>query len=128
MKIIRITNVEKFSAQILPKQPQKNRSTVESILKSVQKNGDSAIRKYEKQFSGAKIISLRLSPNEIKDAFSNVSKNKLDAIRLAKLRLEKTEFIIKSILKNGIPESDKILNPFLKKEGRNRSVQFFCKK
>lgn len=100
MKIIRVTNVEKFSAQILPKQPQKNKFIVETILKNVQKNGDSAIRKYEKQFSGSKITSLRLSQNELKDAFSKISKNKIDAIRLAKLRLEKTESIVKSILKN----------------------------
>lgn len=108
MKIIQITNVEKFTAQILTKQPQKNRSTVETILKNVQKNGDSAIRKYEKQFSGAKITSLRLSQNEIKDAFSKVSKNKLDTIRLAKLRLEKTESIVKSILKNKTINTDGI--------------------
>ncbi|QLH11570.1 histidinol dehydrogenase [Nitrosarchaeum sp. AC2] len=100
MKIIRVTNVEKFSAQILPKQPQKNRSIVESILKNVQKNGDSAIRKYEKQFSGAKITSLRLSQNEINNAFSKVSKKEIIAIQQAKVRLEKTESIIKSILKN----------------------------
>jgi len=114
MKIIRVTNIEKFLVQILPKQPQKNRSTVESILKNVQKNGDSAIRKYEKQFSGAKITSLRLSPNEIRDAFTKVSKNKLDAIRLAKLRLEKTESIVKSILKNKTINTDgiKILKKF----------------
>ncbi|EGP94424.1 histidinol dehydrogenase [Nitrosarchaeum koreense] len=108
MKIIRVTNVEKFSAQILPKQPQKNKSIVESILKNVQKNGDSAIRKYEKQFSGAKVTSLRLSQNEIKDAFSKVSKNKIDAIQLAKLRLEKTESIVKSILKNKTINTDGI--------------------
>lgn len=114
MKIIRVTHIEKFLAQILPKQPQKNRSTVESILKNVQKNGDSAIRKYEKQFSGAKITSLRLSQNEIRDAFTKVSKNKLDAIRLAKLRLEKTESIVKSILKNKTINTDgiKILKKF----------------
>jgi histidinol dehydrogenase len=100
MKTIRVTNIEKFSAQILPKQSQKNRSTVESILKNVQKNGDLAIRKYEKQFSGAQITSLRLSQKEIKDAFSKISKNKIDAIRSAKLRLEKTESAVKSILKN----------------------------
>ena len=100
MKIIQITNVEKFLAQRLPKQPQKNKSIVESILKNVQKNGDSAIKKYEKKFSGAKITSLRLSQNEIKDAYSKVSKNKIDAIRLSKSRLEKTESAVKSILKN----------------------------
>lgn len=108
MKIIRVTNVEKFSAQILPKQPQKNRSIVESILKNVQKNGDSAIRKYEKQFNGAKITSLRLSQNEIKDAFSKVSENNINAIRQAKLRLEKTESTVKSILKNKTINTDGI--------------------
>ena len=108
MKIIQVTNVEKFVAQVLPKQPQKNKSTVESILKNVQKNGDSAIRKYEKKFSGAKITSLRLSQNEIKDAFSKVSKNKISAIQLSKSRLEKTESVVKSILKNKIIYTDGI--------------------
>src|SRR4030067_955782 len=32
MKIIRVANVQKFVAQVLPKQPQKNKSIVESIL------------------------------------------------------------------------------------------------
>ncbi len=108
MKIIQVTNVEKFVAQILPNQPQKNKSIVESILKNVQKNGDSAIRKYEKKFSGAKITSLRLSQNEINDAFSKVSKNKIDAIRLSKSRLEKTESTVKSILKNKTINTDGI--------------------
>jgi len=100
MKIIRVTNVEKFSAQILPKQPQKNRSIVQSILKNVQKNGDLALRKYEKQFSGVKVASLRLSQNEINNAFSKVSEKEINAIRQAKLRLGKTESTVKSILKN----------------------------
>ncbi len=108
MKIIHVTNVEKFVAQALPKQPQKNRSIVESILKTVQKNGDSAIKKYEKKFNGAKITSLRLSQNEIKDAFSKVSKNKIDAIRFSKSRLEKTESAVKSILKNKSISTDGI--------------------
>lgn len=48
MKIHKVTNIEQFVAKILPKQPQKNKSVVESILKNVQKNGDSAVKKYEK--------------------------------------------------------------------------------
>jgi histidinol dehydrogenase len=82
MKIIHVTNVEKFVAQALPKQPQKNRSIVESILKTVQKNGDSA--------------------------FSKVSKNKIDAILFSKSRLEKTESAVKSILKNKSISTDGI--------------------
>ena len=49
MKIHKVTKIEQFVATIIPKQPQKNKSIVESILKNVQKNGDSAVKKYEKK-------------------------------------------------------------------------------
>jgi len=100
MRIIKVTNVQKFAAQILPKQPQNNKTIVESILKNVKKNGDKAIRKYEKKFTGANISSLRLSQTEIKNAYSKISKTELSALRLAKSRLEKTESAVKSLLKN----------------------------
>jgi histidinol dehydrogenase len=100
MKIIQVTNVESFASKIIPKQPQKNKQIVESILKKVRKDGDSAIKKYEKQFSGAKLTSLRVSKNEIENAYKKVSKQEITAIKLAKSRLEKTESTVKSILKN----------------------------
>ncbi len=100
MKIIKVTNVQKFAAKAIPKQPQKNKTIVESILKNVKNNGDNAIRKYEKKFSGANISSLCLSQTEIKNAYSKISKTELSALRLAKARLEKTESTIKSLLKN----------------------------
>ena len=100
MKIIQVTNVESFASQIIPKQPQKNKKIIESILKKVQKDGDLAIKKYERKFSGAKLTSLRVSKNEIENAYKKVSKQEITAIKLAKSRLEKTESIIKSVLKN----------------------------
>jgi histidinol dehydrogenase len=108
MKIIKVTNIEKFATKILPKQPQKNRIIVESILKDVKKNGDVAIRKYEKKFSRANITTLQVSKAEIKNAYSKVSKIELDSLRLAKKRLEKTESAIKSLLKNKIINQDGI--------------------
>jgi histidinol dehydrogenase len=108
IRIIKVSNVEKLASKIIPKHPQKNKSIVESILKDVQKNGDKAIRKYEKKFSKANISSLRLSQVEIKSAYSKVSKSELDALCLAKTRLEKTEKSIKSLLKNKIINSDGI--------------------
>jgi hypothetical protein len=36
MKIIQVTNIEKFAAKIIPKQPQKNKKIVESIIKKNQ--------------------------------------------------------------------------------------------
>jgi histidinol dehydrogenase len=100
MRIIKVTNVEQFAAKILPKEPQKNKTIVESILKDVKKNGDVAIKKYEKKFSKANISSLRLTQNEIKNAYSKISKTELDALRLVKSRLGKTESSIKSLLKS----------------------------
>jgi len=100
MRIIKVTNVQKFAAQILPKQPQNNKTIVESILKNVKKNGDKAIRKYEKKFTGANISSLRLSQTEINNAYSKISKTELSALCLAKSRLRKTESVVKSLLKN----------------------------
>ena len=100
MKIIQVTNVESFASQIIPKQPRKNKQIVKSILKKVQKDGDLALKKYEKKFSGAKLTSLRVSKNEIENAYKKVSKQEITAIKLAKSRLEKTESTIKSVLKN----------------------------
>ena len=108
MKIIKVTNIEKFAIKTLPNQPQKNRIIVESILKDVKKNGDAAVRKYEKKFSGAKITTLRVSKAEIKHAYSKVSKIELDSLRLVKTRLEKTESAIKSLLKNKTIHQDGI--------------------
>ncbi|MBC8515633.1 MAG: histidinol dehydrogenase [Nitrosopumilus sp.] len=108
MRIIKISNVETFAAKILPKQPQNNKTIVESILKDVKKNGDTAIKKYEKKFSKAKVSSLRLSQNEIKSAYSKVSKTELDALRLAKSKLGKTESTVKSLLKNTTINQDEI--------------------
>ncbi|MGY5150246.1 MAG: histidinol dehydrogenase [Candidatus Nitrosopumilus sp. bin_68KS] len=108
MRIIKVSNIEKFTSEILPKQPQKNKSIVESILKNVKKNGDEALRKYEKKFGKATISSFRLSKIEIKNAYSKISKSELDALRLAKTRLEKTESTIKSLLKNKTINTDGI--------------------
>ena len=100
MKIHRVTNIEQFVLKIIPKQAQKNKSIVESIIKNVQKNGDFAVKKYEKKFTGADISTLRISKVEIKNAYSKVSKNEITALRLAKTRVEKTESAIKNIFKN----------------------------
>ena len=108
MRIIKVTDVGSFAAKIIPKQPQKNKTIVESIIKNVKKNGDKAIRDYEKKFSNANLSSLRLSKTEIKNAYSKVSKTELNALRLAKARLGKTESAVISMLKNKTINNDGI--------------------
>ena len=100
MKIHKVTNIEQFVAKIIPKQAQNNKTIVETIIKNVQKNGDSSVKKYEKKFTGAAISNLQVSKSEIKNAYSKVSKNEITALKLSKNKVEKTESVIKNIFKD----------------------------
>ena len=100
MKIITVRDIDKFADTIVPTPSKANKKKIESILLDVKKNGDSAIKKYEKKFAGYKKGSLKVSQREIKAAYSRVSKEQITAIKLAKSRLSKTEFVIKKRLKN----------------------------
>jgi histidinol dehydrogenase len=108
MKIIQVADAENFSSKVIPKQPQKNKKIVESILNDVKKNGDVAIKKYERKFSKANLKSILVSKSEIKKSYSLVSQEQIQAIKIAKNRLEKTENSLKSILKNKTIFSDGI--------------------
>jgi len=95
IKIISVHNVDSFLASITSKTSKNNKKFVESIIYDVQKNGDRAVRKYEKKFTGSTLTTLRVSKNEIKDAYSRVSKEQIDAIKTVKTRLYKTEYALK---------------------------------
>lgn len=98
IKIISVRNVDSFLAKITSKISKNNKKVAESIIYDVQKNGDIAVRKYEKKFTGATLTTLQVSKNEIKEAYSRVTRDQLDAIKIAKTRLYKTE----SALKKGL--------------------------
>ena len=95
MKIITIKNPH-FSPK--SRSPKYNKKKVESIINQVQKDGDLALRKLEKKFNNVSIKTLQVSKKEIKDAYQNVTKEQIQAIKLAKIRLEKTEIAIKKKL------------------------------
>lgn len=109
MKIITIRNIDKFTELIPPKPSQKNKKIIESIISDVKKNGDSAVIKYEKKFGGVVKGSIRVSKQEIKNSYSKVPKDQIDAIKIAKKRLTKTEFAIKNKLKDFVIKSDGII-------------------
>ena len=98
IKIISVRNVDRFLASITSKTSKNNKKIIESIIYDVQKNGDRAVRKYEKKFTGTTITTLRVSKNEIKDAYSRITKDQLDAIKIVKTRLYKTESVLKKRL------------------------------
>ncbi len=114
MRIISVQNVETTIESVRSKAVQEtesNRNQVQHIINDVRENGDKAVKYWDKKFS--KIPSkadynLRISRSEIKTAYSKVTKGQIAAIKLAKKRLEKSEFSLKNNLKKIKPIMDGI--------------------
>ena len=100
MKIITVRDIDKFADAIIPTTSKTNKKKIESILQDVKKNGDSAVKKYEKKFGGLKKGPLKVSKREIQKSYSKVSRDQIEAIKIAKKRLSKTELAIKKRLGN----------------------------
>ena len=109
MKIITVGNIDKFTELIPPKPSKKNKKIIESIIADVKKNGDSAVIKYEKKFSGVIKGSLKVSKQEIKNSYSKVTKEQINAIKIAKKRLTKTELAVKNKLKDFVIKTDGVI-------------------
>src|SRR3990170_3042007 len=109
MKIITVGDIDKFTELIPPKPPKKNKKIIESIIADVKKNGDSAVIKYEKKFGGVIKGSLKVSKQEIKDSYSKVTKDQINAIKIAKKRLTKTELAVKNKLKDFVIKTDGVI-------------------
>ena len=97
MKILEVKNIDRLVEKVLPKTPQKNKRIVESILADVQKNGDRAVKKYEKKFDKASINSLRVTEREIGQAYEEVSDNQIEAIHKMAIFVTAREEILKDI-------------------------------
>lgn len=98
MRIINISNVDRFVESKIYSLSPTNKKVVESILYKVKKQGDKAVLSFEKKFGGANIKSLRISRDEIKNAYSDVSSDEIEAIKTASRRLAKTESLLKRTL------------------------------
>ena len=80
IKILQVRNVDSFVESRRQKTSEKDRKIVQSILNDVRKNGDSAVKKYERKFNGTKTSQLRVSVKEIKEAKSKISRKEYKAI------------------------------------------------
>ena len=101
IKILQVRNVDSFVESRRQKILPKDRKIVQSILDDVRKNGDSAVKKYEKKFNGKKTSQLRLSKQEIKQA--EISIEEFNALKLSAVKLSKQQ----RTLKKSIVESVK---------------------
>ena len=72
IKILQVRNIDSFVESRRQKTSEKDKKTVQSILNDVRKNGDSAVKKYERKFNGRNTSQLRVSEKEIKEAQSKI--------------------------------------------------------
>ena len=87
IKILQVRNIDSFVESRRQKTSEKDRKTVQAILNDVRKNGDSAVKKYERKFNGRKTSQLRVSEKEIKEAKSKISRKEVTALRDMSARL-----------------------------------------
>jgi len=84
IKILQVRNIDSFVESRRQKTSEKDRKTVQSILNDVRKNGDSAVKKYERKFNGRK-TDLQVSPRE--KAQAKITKAQRDALQSSAERL-----------------------------------------
>jgi len=87
IKILQVRNIDSFVESRRQKTSEKDRKTVQAILNNVRKNGDSAVKKYERKFNGRKTSQLRVSAKEIKEARSKISREEVTALQTMSARL-----------------------------------------
>ena len=87
IKILQVRNIDSFVESRRQKTSEKDRKIVQSILNDVRKNGDSAVKKYERKFNGRKTSQLHVSAKEIKEAKSKISREEVTALRDMSARL-----------------------------------------
>jgi len=80
IKILQVRNIDSFVESRRQKTSEKDKKIVQAILNDVRKNGDSAVKKYERKFNGRKTSQLRVSAKEIKEAKSKISRKEYKAI------------------------------------------------
>ena len=90
IKILQVRNIDSFVESRRQKTSEKDRKTVQAILNDVRKNGDSAVKKYERKFNGRKTSQLRVSAKEIKEARSKISREEVTALQAMSARLRKS--------------------------------------
>ena len=98
IKILQVRNIDSFVESRRQKTSEKDKKTVQAILNDVRKNGDSAVKKYERKFNGRKTSQLRVSEKEIKEALSKISWQDDEAIEGAEYPLATAEDEISGFL------------------------------
>ncbi len=81
---------------------------IKSIMDDVKRYGDSAIIKYTKKLDGVQLKTLKVTNEEIKQAYTRVSKGQIRAIAIMKKDLAKSERVLLSRLNGMVVSSNGI--------------------
>jgi histidinol dehydrogenase len=103
IKILQVRNIDSFVESRRQKTSEKDKKTVQAILNDVRKNGDSAVKKYERKFNGKSTLQLRVSAKEIKEALSKISFEENESIEGAEYTLATAEDEISAFLISEFP-------------------------
>jgi histidinol dehydrogenase len=108
MKIIRIAEPVAEAARLRMTNaiPDSLFADAMAIMKGVAEHGDSTVLDYTVKFDGVSLGSLEVSIQEIKQAYSQVTKEQIKAVKLMKERLKKSELAILKRLKGIAVSSD----------------------
>ena len=89
IKILQVRNIDSFVESRRQKTSEKDRKTVQAILNDVRKNGDSAVKKYERKFNGKSTSQLRVNMRQI----GEISPEKKHAIESIWRMLQDQKFL-----------------------------------
>ena len=64
------------------------------IMEDIEKHGDSAIMDYEEKFDGVRLNSLKVTDEEMMEAYNKVTKKQIQSIKMIRNRLIKTEIAL----------------------------------
>ena len=91
IKILQVRNIDSFVESRRQKTSEKDRKIVQSILNDVRKNGDSAVKKYERKFNGKgefAQVNLRVDIWEKRRVRRKITEAQRDALRSSARRLD----------------------------------------
>src|SRR2546422_2942988 len=99
MRVINVREIDSTLESLRSETNKHVKKRVSAIILDIRRNGDKAIKAYEKRFNNVTLGSLKVSASEIKLAYSKVSEDQVKAIKLAKRRLERSEIAVKNLLR-----------------------------
>jgi len=98
IKILQVRNIDSFVESRRQKTSEKDRKTVQAILNDVRKNGDSAVKKYERKFNGKgefAQVNLRVDIWEKRRVRRKTTEAQRDALRSSARRLDDVQLRLK---------------------------------